>query len=106
MENLIVYQADNEAKKESNELFGNKGNLPYFADNISEFISMMSRKKLSKISMYVHNLSDMRVLCTVRPIHKDIDIILIVSPHLYEIIEPLRVNNIRIMKNIMDILDD
>ncbi|MDP8315727.1 MAG: hypothetical protein RAP70_11775 [Candidatus Celaenobacter antarcticus] len=104
MENIIIFQAHTEAKMEISELFQNKGYMPFFAESLSEISVIMNSNKCSKTFMYVKNFSDIRLLRTIKSMYGNIEINLIIPPHLSDIIKLLKNNTFNIFDDITGIL--
>lgn len=104
MENVIIYQIHSEAKREISELFHNKGYSPYFAQSLSEMISIMDNTECSKAFMYIKNISDIRMLQTVKSVYEEMEINLIISPHLHNIINLLKNNSFNILNDFVEIV--
>ena len=103
MENVIVYQIHSEAKQEISELFRNKGYTPFFAHTLSEFNAIMDHTECSKTYMYINNISEIQLLQTVKSVYEKMEINLIIPPQLHNIIELLKNNNFKILKDVTQI---
>ena len=103
MKNVIVYQIHSEAKQEISELFRNKGYIPFFAHTLSEFNAIMDHTECSKTYMYINNISEIQLLQTVKSVYEKMEINLIIPPQLHNIIELLKNNNFKILKDVTQI---
>jgi len=102
MKNIIVYKALSDSKKEITELLHQTSSNVFFADNLSEFVSVLENYEIGKAYMYVQNLSDIRVLNVIRSFNRSLDTVLIVPPELRNIIELLQDDNLTIIKDIAE----
>jgi CheY-like chemotaxis protein len=104
MKNVLVYSRRLTAREELSELFQSKGYSPFFVDEPQELLSLMNLKKAVKIFLFVQNLSDIRMLNTIRSLCVGAEINLIIPPHLQEIIELLKNNNFKILNEVTQIV--
>ncbi len=104
MKNVLVYSRKITAREELSELFQSKGYSPFFVDDPQGLFSLMNQKKTVKIFLFVQNLSDIRMLNTIRSLCIGAEINLIIPPHLQEIIELLKNNNFKILNEVMQII--
>ena len=104
MENIIVFQPHSEAKQEISELFQNKDYVPFFAESLPELNTIINSTKCSKTYMYIRNISDIRHLLTIKSLYEEMEINLIIPPHLRDIIKLLKNTNFNIFEDITEIL--
>lgn len=103
MKNVIVYQKNSAAQHEISEYFRNKGYSPVFADSSAELISLLGKSLKIRLFLYIQNLSDIRLLQTIRSLYADADISLIIPPNLQDIIDLLRNNNFKIINDVTQV---
>ncbi|TSA26335.1 hypothetical protein D4R71_03975 [bacterium] len=104
MENIIVFQIHVDGEQELTEFFQNKGYIPFFAHTLSEFISVMDHTECSKTYMYIKNISDIRMLQTVKSVYEEMEINLIIPPHLHDIIKLLKNNSFNVFDDLTGIV--
>ncbi len=104
MKKIIVYFKNFQAKKELSEFFQNKGYDAHFATQKNKLLELMSKQDYSTLYLYIHNLSDIRFLRTIRSLYPDLEINLIISPNLQEIIELLQNSDFKIMNEVTQLV--
>ncbi len=104
MQNVAIYHGEQSARKELCEFFNNKGYSPFFAETQSDLLSLLDSEELSKAFMYVRNLSDLRFLQLIRSSFAEVEINLIIPPHLQEIIELLQNSDFKILNEVTQIV--
>ena len=106
MEYVIVFNTEENARKEIAELLQSKGYDLIITDNRSDFLSIVGSDKFSKALIYVQNLSDMRFLNIIHSLREDIELILIVRPSLFDIISFFKENRFQMIKDITDFVPE
>lgn len=104
MENLIVFQNHIDGEQELIEFLQNKGYTPFFVQTLSEFISAMDHTECTKTYMYIKNISDIRLIQTVKSLYEKMEINLIIPPHLKDIITLLKDNSFHVFDDLNGIL--
>lgn len=103
MEKVILLNDRTNARQEISELFEHKGYSPLFAGDLTELIGLMNTHQCSKSFICVKSLSDIKLLQTLRSLYQQMEISLIIPPHLQEIIDLLKNNNYNIIDDITNV---
>ncbi|PKN80563.1 MAG: hypothetical protein CVU48_01645 [Candidatus Cloacimonetes bacterium HGW-Cloacimonetes-1] len=102
MEKVIVYLSRYLESNEMSEYFHNQGFEALITDQRSTLLTAYSQETFAKVYLEISNFSDILLINSIKEINSDADIVLIVKPHLRDIIGVLQNNNYRVINNIMN----
>ena len=89
MEQVIVYQSHYPVAKEIKEYMAHLGYTTVIVSNIDDLLRVSNGEIYSKVYLEIKGLSDILLIASVQSNFINAEIILIVEPHLHEIINIL-----------------
>ena len=103
MEKVVVYQTWIDAMAEVIEYFRHLGYEPHLVKSHEELLSASGKGRYRKVFVEVNNLSDILFLHSLSSVYQYSEIVLIVPPHLEEIIGILSADKYSTIKDITHI---